>query len=120
MDEKRLIRILAKKLETYSTLGSCLLQQQVAMAVHEAMVETSRLENLITQLRTRIVQFSYWKNDGTRRVAIGTLKPSILDKISAGEPPRRRSQKESNYIVYYDLAREDWRCFCPENFICIN
>ncbi|WP_416988865.1 SH3 beta-barrel fold-containing protein [Alistipes dispar] len=120
MDTKRLIRILTKKLEPHFGMTTCALQQKVSSAVQEAMEETSELEDLLEQLHTRIVRFSYRKTDGSFREAIGTLKPSVLDKLSAGMKPRRHTSWRSDCIVYYDLDREDWRCFCPENFVTMN
>lgn len=84
------------------------------------MEETSELEDLLEQLHMRIVRFSYRKTDGSFREAIGTLKPSVLDKLSVGMKPRRHTSWRSDCIVYYDLDREDWRCFCPENFVTMN
>ena len=117
MDNKRLIRLLTKKLNPYCGMTSWALEQKVTPAVEEAMAETSELEELLEQLHSRIVRFSYRKMDGSLREAIGTLKPSVLDKLSANTKPRRRISSRSDCIVYYDLDREDWRCFCPENFV---
>ena len=112
-----MIRLLTKKLNPYCGMTSWALEQKVTSAVEEAMAETSELEELLEQLHSRIVRFSYRKMDGSLREAIGTLKPSVLDKLSANTKPRRRISSRSDCIVYYDLDREDWRCFCPENFV---
>ena len=117
MDNKRLIRLLTKKLSPYCSMTSWLLERQISSAVEETMEKISELDDLREQLHTRIVRFSYRKMDGSLREAIGTLKPSVLDKLSANTKPRRHTSGRSDCIVYYDLDREDWRCFCPENFV---
>ena len=93
MDNERLIRILTKKLR-------------------------DELDNLLIQLRNRAVRFSYRKQDGTLREAFGTLKPCLLEEYRAGSKSRSRSTNDC--VHYFDLERNAWRCFCPENFITIH
>ncbi|WP_302590303.1 SH3 beta-barrel fold-containing protein [Alistipes senegalensis] len=40
--------------------------------------------------------------------------------LSASSKSKPRSQGNRGCVVYFDLDREDWRCFCPENFITIH
>ena len=94
-----------------------MLQQKVTEAVNDAMVGMDELEELIEQLHSRVVRFSYRKADGSAREALGTLKSSMLDKLLAGQERKRSGSGSSDRIVYYDLDCEDWRCFNPENFI---
>ncbi len=117
MNRSRLIRLLTKKLEPSFNLSSWMLQQKVTEAVNDAMAESDELDELIEQLHSRVVRFSYRKADGSVREALGTLKPSMLDKLLAGQQRKRNGFGSSDRIVYYDLDCEDWRCFNPENYI---
>ena len=62
------------------------------------------------QLVRGIVNFRYWKADGTLREARGTL---LMDVIPEDKRPKGTSTHKPNYknMAYYDLDREDWRSF---------
>ena len=117
MDNERLIRILTKKLRGKYNLPHWPLRLDVENAVNEALQQTDELDNLLIQLRNRAVRFSYRKQDGTLREAFGTLKPCLLEEYRAGSKSRSRSTNDC--VHYFDLERNAWRCFCPENFITI-
>ncbi|MCM1351162.1 MAG: SH3 beta-barrel fold-containing protein [Alistipes senegalensis] len=117
MNRNYLIRTLVKKFNPFVGMSAWQLEAAVTDAVNEATAECDELEGLIDQLHSRIVRFSYRKADGSIREAIGTLKPSILDKLVAETKSGRRKSSRSNQVTYYDLDCEDWRCFNPENFI---
>ena len=76
------------------------------------------LDEFINALQNRIVRFSYKKTDGSVREAIGTMKPSVLSTLSA-KMQSGQKRRSTGCIVYFDLEREDWRCFRPENFLSI-
>ena len=118
MDNKRLTRILTMKLERKYNLAHWPLLLEVERSVNEALKETDELDYLMIQLRNRAVRFSYRKQDGTLREAFGTLKPCLLEEYQAERKSRSRSTNDCVY--YFDLERNAWRCFCPENFITVH
>ena len=118
MDNERFIRILTKKLRGKYNLPHWPLRLDVENAVNEALQQTDELDNLLIQLRNRAVRFCYRKQDGTLREAFGTLKPCLLEEYRAGSKSRSRSTNDC--VHYFDLERNAWRCFCPENFITIH
>ena len=71
-----------------------------------------RIEDIRTDLRNGYVHFSYVKADGSIRVALGTLNPAL---IPADKTPTTHdmlpSRERLGIINYYDLNKDDWRCF---------
>ena len=120
MDNERLIRILTGKLQSTLRVSYWPLRQRVEEAVTESTRFANEIDELVEELHKRIVRFSYRKTDGTVREAIGTLKPGVLNMLSVSSKPKPRNQGNRGCVVYFDLDREDWRCFCPENFITIH
>ena len=104
----------------YLVVGIVFLVVIALLATNKKLVETLKNIYKIEELRKRIVRFSYRKTDGTIREAIGTLKPGVLTMLSASSKSKPRSQGNRGCVVYFDLDREDWRCFCLENFITIH
>jgi aspartate carbamoyltransferase regulatory subunit len=75
----------------------------------------SELEILNAALAVGWVKFSYYKVDGTHRVAVGTRNAALIEQIAA------RGKKQRDYYVesvtpYFDLSRGDFRCFRNQNF----
>ena len=120
MDNERLIRILTGKLQSTLRAPYWPLRQQVEEAVTESTGFANEIDELVEELHKRIVRFSYTKTDGSVREAIGTLKPGVLNMLSTSSKSKPRNQGNRGCVVYFDLDREDWRCFCPENFITIH
>ena len=75
----------------------------------------SRLKKL---LKTGVVEFSYKKKDGSVRKAKGTLKDELLPETDKDDERKKNLSKDCFY--YYDLKRDDFRCFLKDNFIEIN
>lgn len=89
------------------------------MIVYESNLKVDKKKSALSKLRrllkSGVVEFSYKKKDGTERYAKGTLKTSLLPEIDRDD---ERSKKLSDdCFYYYDLNREDWRCFLKDNFI---
>lgn len=118
MTENYLVSILTDELAPFTSLPFWQIQAKVCDAVHKAMRQTDGLDEFINALQNRIVRFSYKKTDGSVRDAIGTMKPSVLSTLSA-KMQSGQKRRSTGCIVYFDLEREDWRCFRPENFISI-
>ena len=74
--------------------------------------ELSRLKKL---LKSGIVEFSYKKKDGSLRKAKGTLKDELLPETDKDDERKKNLSKDCFY--YYDLKRDDYRCFLRDNFI---
>lgn len=77
--------------------------------------DISRLNKL---LKAGVVEFSYKKKDGSVRKAKGTLKDELLPETDKDDKRKKNLSKECFY--YYDLKRDDFRCFLKDNFIEIN
>lgn len=79
----------------------------------------SELEITTAALAIGWVKFSYYKADGTKRVAIGTTNRALIDQIrgySMGAHRENRSFYEDLH-GYFDLSRGNWRQFKAERFI---
>lgn len=74
--------------------------------------ELSRLRKL---LKAGVVEFTYKKKDGSLRKAKGTLKKSLLPELDNDDENKRKTNDDC--FVYYDLKRDDYRCFLKKNFI---
>ena len=74
--------------------------------------DLSRLKKL---LKAGVVEFSYKKKDGSVRKAKGTLKDELLPETDKEDERKKNLSKDCFY--YYDLKRDDFRCFLKDNFI---
>jgi hypothetical protein len=74
--------------------------------------DLSRLKKL---LKAGVVEFSYKKKDGSVRKAKGTLKDELLPETDKDDERKKNISKDCFY--YYDLKRDDFRCFLKDNFI---
>ena len=71
-------------------------------------------EKLLEALHSGQVKFQYKKKSGERRTATGTLKENMISM------PRRGGENivaNSGYQVYFDLDKQDWRCYNPSMVI---
>lgn len=69
-------------------------------------------EVITAALNVGIVKFWFTKLDGSKRIAIGTRNPHILDLVG-GTPKGEGDRRESNPTLtcYYDFVKGSWRCF---------
>ena len=74
--------------------------------------DLSRLKKL---LKAGVVEFSYKKKDGSVRKAKGTLKDELLPETDKDDERKKNLSKDCFH--YYDLKRDDFRCFLKDNFI---
>ena len=73
------------------------------------------MENIGKILTQRVVRFSFRKNDGSIREAVGTLMKSMIPPTNGnGRPTAEHLQ------LYYDIEKQSWRSFKKENLISIN
>ena len=74
--------------------------------------DLARLKRL---LKNGVVEFSYKKKDGSLRTAKGTLKDELLPEIDKDDERKRNLSKDCFY--YFDLKKDDYRCFLRDNFV---
>lgn len=75
------------------------------------------VNELIEKMRKDVVTFQYKKNNGQIRTAKGTLNPNLVEDnycFRGGHGP-----KEYGYTSYWDVERNDWRCFCDNKLVAI-
>lgn len=84
------------------------------------MVRTmNEIEILNAALAVGWVKFSYFKSDGTRRLAIGTRNRALIEQVLGRNLKDNGSDGSfyRNCNGYFDLTRVDWRQFKTERFI---
>ena len=83
--------------------------------INENKNTKKQLQKLRKFLKRGVVEFSYKKKDGTTRKAKGTLKNSLIPETDQDDD--RKTKTSGDCFYYYDLKRDDWRCFLKDNFI---
>jgi len=70
-------------------------------------------------------RFTYMKQNGDLRSAVGTLNEQIISAINpcALEDPRdgvdANGQEDGAHVVYFDIERQAWRSFCTEEIMSV-
>lgn len=80
-------------------------------------------ESFREALANGFARFSYYKNDGTFRPALGTRSPSLIpvDKLPHGDMSESTDNLESaKAIPYFDLDINEWRSFSVLNFLSLD
>jgi len=70
---------------------------------------------MLKSLKNNFCAFMYKKKSGEKRYAFGTLMPKYLKKV--WRPTGAKSTAPPNNIVYWDLAKKNFRQFNPDEFI---
>ena len=78
-------------------------------------MNTETIENLKSQMRTGVVEFSYTKKDGSIRVAKGTLNFDIMSEEN--QPKNVIDYNSDTTTRYFDINSNGWRSFKNDNFI---
>lgn len=78
-------------------------------------MNTETIENLKSQMRNGVVEFSYTKKDGSERLAKGTLNFEIMGEEN--QPKAGVDYDSNNTTRYFDVNSNGWRSFKNENFI---
>lgn len=83
-----------------------------------AWAETVRTEKAVEKMRLGVLWFYFLKVDGTIRRACGTLCANYIpaDDMPTGNSNRRQNE---SLQVYYDLEKQEWRCFKKQNLLSI-
>lgn len=86
--------------------------RKYGFSLSEALRKSWALYRLQTEMQKRVVKFYFQKVDGSLREAWGHLIESKLPNTKgSGRKP------SDTVFTYYDVEREDWRCFKVANFI---
>jgi len=76
-------------------------------------------DKLRSELKKRVVRFTYYKKDGSLREAVGTRNPEVAREKHGEEIPAPKGTA-INENAYYDLDKHAWRSFIPENVVSID
>jgi len=76
----------------------------------------SELEILNAALSVGFVKFSYYKKDGSHRIAIGTRNAALIEKMCGEKAGKYEREYAEHCIPYFDLSRGDFRCFIKWKF----
>lgn len=79
------------------------------------IIKAWQLYRLAKAMRYGTVTFYYTKKDGTIRKATGTLVNVPAGATLGGKKITKPSYKT---LAYFDTAKNSFRCFRVENFIC--
>ena len=77
----------------------------------------NHIDVLRNNLLVGIVCFSYVKADGTQREARGTLCESL---IPAEKMPKSKRKMPAGIFTYFDVDRNEWRCFNRERLTSVD
>ena len=97
------------------------LHYQDVLLRSEAMTKAGLTCKVLDALGKGIANFSYYEQDGSFRVARGTLKRGIdidFDSyIPTGKKKRRSNSNTDGTYVYWDLDEGGFRSFCSANLV---
>jgi hypothetical protein len=82
-----------------------------------ATFRTTDLKEFQDLLHKEVVEFEFYKKDGSVRQAKGTLLPSYLPPVTGGSTGGGGRKGGDNTCVYYDLDKNNFRCFIKDLFI---
>lgn len=78
------------------------------------MTRTVTPNELHEMLKNGIVRFQYKKKGNVIREAVGTLKADFFTKMPSGGTCH---PKEAGYTIYFDVEKDDFRCFAEDKLI---
>lgn len=81
--------------------------------LRSAWAELYKVDELVNDMHEGVKWFEYQKVDGTIRRACGTLRPDLLP------PTNTESNRRPNAAlqVYFDLEKQEFRCFRKANLL---
>ena len=113
--------VTAGRLEKVRSVGNYLADLGIGAASRKTT--KYHISLLLDIMSTAGAKFSYRKQNGDLRNAVGTLCESIISDINpaALEDPRERQgadgTEDGGHVVYFDIEKQDWRSFCVEDFV---
>lgn len=78
-------------------------------------MNTEAINNLKSEMRKGVVEFSYTKKDGSTRIAKGTLNFEIMGEENT--PKSGVAYDSETTTRYFDVNSEGWRSFKNDNFL---
>lgn len=82
-------------------------------AWNAAKAKAALRAEIVAKLKAGVCVFKYAKNDGTERLAVGTLDGRFFSYTAKGG----NVTENTEYVRYYDLQRQEWRMFSLDRFI---
>lgn len=77
------------------------------------LLKAWELYRLAKKMRKGVVKFAFLKIDGTTRYAFGTLQHLPVGATHKSKQPQFKT------FAYYDIEKQDMRCFRVENLITV-
>ena len=81
------------------------------------MHDIAELKKMLTD---EIVHFVFEKTDGTRRDAYGTRAVDVIRRYDTATANQRPQRAFSGTFPYFDIEKQEWRCFKVDRFVMID
>lgn len=81
------------------------------------LVATHKANKLHNLLKTRIVEFTFTKKDGTKRIAHGTLSAVYFADNGIESKSERTRKTNPNVVVYFDTDKNAFRSFTKASLL---
>ena len=81
------------------------------------MHDLAELKKMLTE---EIVHFVFEKTDGTRRDAYGTRAVDVIRRYDTTTANQRPQRAFSGTFPYFDIEKQEWRCFKVDRFVMID
>lgn len=113
--------VVAGWLDKVRSIGQHLLDEGLMSTANQLKYSISLLLDMFAMGGAR---FTYRKQNGNVREAVGTLREDIINEVEPGameELPDRpgNSSEDGGHVVYFDIEKRAWRSFCTEDFISV-
>lgn len=82
-------------------------------------IKADEIMLLESKMMEQAVKFQFKKKDGTTRDAVGTLRRDLM-KLADGslwEPKGEQKPENPTIVKFFDVEKQDWRCFSCVSFI---
>ena len=77
----------------------------------------NEIEELVTQMKERVVEFAFAKVDGTTRHASGTLMPDAIESFVGPASGTSNKAPNPDVVVYFDVDAQAFRSFRKDRFL---
>ena len=87
-----------------------------------ALTKAWWFESFRDAISNGLARFTYRKQDGTIRTALGTRAPRLIppDKVPKLPQTNEEWQDRAKSIPYFDLDKNEWRSFNVLNFVSLD
>ena len=76
-----------------------------------AILKLLTVSRIKDRMRAGVAKFSFVKQNGDIRIAYGTRNPALLSHFNTNTEGHL-SEPDGNHFNYFDIQRQNWRCFC--------